>query len=70
MGAVKDSTTALIMALEQVDEAQRLIAVLADELAARHTLCGCYSEADDVKIVLDGAYTNLRAGLGLPKERG
>lgn len=71
---------ALYEAQRQVDEAQRLIAQLEGEIfelvkqsrevAARlwPRLNRAAVAATDVKIVLDGANTNLRFGLGAAKE--
>lgn len=66
----------IVTALNQIDEAQRRIAVLADVLTPEddgtgkwHGCGSCQRNADDIKILLDGAYTRLREDvLGWEKE--
>lgn len=59
-------------AIKQISEAQALVAKLADEI---HPEITNYNRdpfadlADDAKVLLDGAHTNLLEGLGLPKEK-
>lgn len=59
--------------LEQLSEAQETCALLdcAMDMHAKleQPVCSkCLSDIMDIKIMLDGAYTNLRDLLGLPKE--
>ena len=57
----------LVKVLAQVDEAQRLIADL-QRFSARDD-DELWDRADDIKIVLDAAHTNLIDAMGLPKVR-
>lgn len=47
--------------LGQVDKAQRRIADLEQALTGHGNCWACTSAAEDVKIILDGAFTNLEA---------